>query len=715
MKPSTKSREPSRQDLLSALEELAGQDGFIYTFCFLVIESLWISLDEIADVDWHEHPNAEELSFLLGLMVKRPIRLDLPEGPESIQCQLETARHLLNELHRTYSLQFSSPSDFKGSTSDLTADIGQQIEQFRASGDHTVETTFYSGSGAYDFQYLDLAAKRYARDSAWIEQHLGTSLDTIIEISRQIKELLNKRVVDRKQTRSFEELCHDALSAMCFSPDDFPVAEQRSVDALLQQFTLTPGGVNSGFDSLGAYNRALSHPVIRLAPDKYFLPIWQNLASSIYESPFYWILQDPQYTDEGLNNRGDATEELAYDMLLRVFGDHATFRGLTVCRGGQRLTDIDVLAFAGNKAIVVQAKSKKMRVISRRGDENSVQRDFHKAIQQAYDQGAVSRSALLDGGCTFIDDRGQPVLVNHKIDDAYILCLTGDYYPAVMDQLDTYLEKRPRDPFPIALSIFDLQVLCFYLDDPFDLLYYIRQRSAHSDHFHSVSEMAMLGFHLRHKLHPDEKASGIFMDPGYAQLIDEHYPIATGHYPIAGVPDRLHHQWRNDEFERLVADVKSSPAAERTDALFFLFDLAGYGADQLFDSISLVKRKTRRDGRIHDVSLPMTTGDKGITFHCYPSTATDAWQRLQAHALVRKYKSRADKWLGLGSFANSDQIVDMVWYCKETWRRDPELDAVLAQGVLGSGTFVKDRRTKIGRNERCYCGSGLKFKRCHGS
>ena len=714
METGTTSDEPDRQGILSALEELVGQDGFIYTFCFLVFESLWISPDELADVDWYERPNAEELSFLLGLMVKRPIQLLLPKNAESVQSQREAARRLLNELHQSYSPRFSDSSDFDGGIGDLAANVAQAIQRFRASGDDTVETTFYSGSGAFDFQYLDLAAKRCVRDSAWIEQHLGTSLESVIESSRHIKELFNRRVFDRQPPSTFEEECHSALSILSLSPEDFPAADQASISALLEHFALTPGCVNSGLDSLGAYNQALSHPLIRLAPDRYFLPIHHNLPCSIYESPFYWMLQDPRYTDQGLKNRGDATEELAYDMLSSVFGDQAVLRGVTVCRGGQRVTDIDVLAFAGNKAIVVQAKPKKMTELSRRGDEKSVRRDFREAIQQAYDQGVVSRSALIDGDHTLVDDRGQPVLINQKIDDAYIVCLTGDYYPAVMNQLDIYLQKGPQDPFPIALSIFDLDVVCFYLDDPFDLLYYIRQRSAHSRHFHSVSEMAMLSFHLRHKLHPDEKASGNFIDSGYAQLIDEHYPIATGDYPPSDFPDRLHHQWRNDEFERLVADVKSSPAAERTDALFFLFDLAGSGADELFDIISATKGKTRRDGRIHDASLLMNTGDRGITFVCYPSTATDAWARLQTHAFARKYKSRADEWLGLGSIAGSDRIADIVWYSNESWRRDPELEALLAQGILRPGTYMKGRRRKIGRNERCYCASGLKYKRCHG-
>jgi preprotein translocase subunit SecA len=32
-----------------------------------------------------------------------------------------------------------------------------------------------------------------------------------------------------------------------------------------------------------------------------------------------------------------------------------------------------------------------------------------------------------------------------------------------------------------------------------------------------------------------------------------------------------------------------------------------------------------------------------------------------------------------------------------------------------AGTVVKDEREKIGRNDPCWCGSGKKYKKCHGA
>jgi preprotein translocase subunit SecA len=34
---------------------------------------------------------------------------------------------------------------------------------------------------------------------------------------------------------------------------------------------------------------------------------------------------------------------------------------------------------------------------------------------------------------------------------------------------------------------------------------------------------------------------------------------------------------------------------------------------------------------------------------------------------------------------------------------------------INPGTVVKDEREKIGRNDPCWCGSGKKYKKCHGA
>ena len=80
---------------------LTQEDGFVYTFCHLVLGALWMSPDEIADIDWNQRLSVQELSFLLGLMVKRPLVLTAPPSEETATEQATIASGLLEELHST--------------------------------------------------------------------------------------------------------------------------------------------------------------------------------------------------------------------------------------------------------------------------------------------------------------------------------------------------------------------------------------------------------------------------------------------------------------------------------------------------------------------------------------------------------------------------------------------------------------------------------------
>ena len=57
-------------------------------------------------------------------------------------------------------------------THKWSGDFGREYDQWIRDGDGMVEPIFYSSPGAYDFQYLELAALRYSSDNHWLEEHL---------------------------------------------------------------------------------------------------------------------------------------------------------------------------------------------------------------------------------------------------------------------------------------------------------------------------------------------------------------------------------------------------------------------------------------------------------------------------------------------------------------------------------------------------------------
>lgn len=709
----------TEHEIIADLERLSQESGFIYTFCIMVIDFLLIPPDEVADTNWHRRPNLEELSFLLGLMVKHPFRLTDPPTESKAHQQISTAFGLFEQLHSAQDFRPVTPATEAEQDLDYrAAENAQAFEDWMQGGQGMVEPIFYGGGGAFDFQYLEMAERRYRDDKEWLCDHLGVSFESFLEIARSLKQLPSVRANNIRNESTFEEMCLQWIEILSFRPDDIPGVTRGSIDSFLRTFAVSPGEANQKFDTIGAYNEVHSHPIIRLEQDRYFLPIFFNLAESIYESPYYWMLGDSRYEETGFQNRGNATEQIAYELLAQAFGENNVYRGVKIRKGKGDVTDIDVLAFKGNKAVIVQAKSKKLTVASRRGEAESLKRDFQNAIQDAYDQALVSQKAVLEAGNALTVD-GRPLTqVVGAFDEVYIVCLTGDHYPAATTQLETYLQKEESDPFPLAMSIFDLDIVTFYLRDPYDLLYYLRQRSNHATIFMSDSEMGFLAVHLRSNLVPTEDFDRIYIPQDIAQLIDAHFPVAKGHWPYTDAADRLFSEWRNEEYTRLVNEVKMSGHHETADEVFLLYDMHESDADNFIDIFNRVKRETLRDGKFHNAAIFSSRTRRGITFVSYPKSPShieeQAFQeKFRALAIAQKHKKRSGEWLGLASREGSLRAVDAVWYSKEPWQPDPTLDN-LVEPLMDPRKAVNADGRRVGRNEPCPCGSGLKFKKCHG-
>ncbi len=90
----------------------------------------------------------------------------------------------------------------------------------------------------------------------------------------------------------------------------------------------------------------------------------------------------------------------------------------------------------------------------------------------------------------------------------------------------------------------------------------------------------------------------------YAQLIDANYPVVRGYIPAdAKGAEELYPKWKNARFEQLIKQIKDTKDPGFTDAIFYLYDLAGDGADDVIAQMDVLLDKARRDGKQHDCSM----------------------------------------------------------------------------------------------------------------
>ena len=711
----------TKAEISRALEDLTREPGFLYTLTLILRRDFFYAPEESADVNWRERVSFQEASFLVGMMVKHEIDPSVLPTEDTCNQQIASIYKLFHELHQAHNQPFIERLTKKiqaQESPDVETvsphDAGEAFQDFFAHGEMMAEPIFYGGSGAYDFQYWEFAPKKYHEDEEWVTKNKGLSVADMAAITKAIKEALSKKVRPTKRPTTFEDHCRASFSVFTFCQKDLGHLEAEVFHRFTETFSVRPGNVNQNFDSVGAYNVVDSHPIIVLDTDLYFLPVAFNLAQSVYESPFYWMNADSQYKSTAFKNRGQATENIAFEMLKAVFGEKNVYKNVEIRKNKREaLTDIDVLAIGGNKAVIIQAKSKKLTELAKRGDTDQLKKDFRAAVQTAYEQGLTCRAALIEKTNSLFSDNGQELHLSEQIDDAYIICLTTDHYPAITYQLGVYLEKQEGNPNPLAMSVFDLDIVTFYLKDPFEFLYYLRQRINLSSYFKASSEIALLAYHLRQKLFRDSKADLEMVADEFAQLIDANYPAMRGQQPKTKAIEKLHTKWRNEKFDALVKCVKDANLPGFTDAIFFLYDLAGDGADNLVRMMEKMKRRSLQDGKNHDFSIAFEAGKSGITFVSRPSRLGVQKDRLLLHSKARKYKTKADLWIGFGSVSGSQHIVDEVVFSKEPWKEDQELEQ-LANTLLTSGMPVGIKGKKLGRNDPCHCGSGKKYKKCHG-
>lgn len=707
----------SKEQAIHALENLTQEPGFVYSLSIMICHDLFLDPEKSADINWHDRLSFQELSFLVGLMVKHQIDISVFPSEHTSKEQIAQTNNLFQKLHEAHNTPFMEKigeligkSHEKGEPEESE----KEFNELFGSGELMTEPIFYGGSGAYDFQYWEFAPKKFLNDEDWIKSNIGIPVSVMTEISMILKKLHEKKWHELRKSKTFEEFCKNSLSVFCFQSGDLSIYDKNVLVKFVQTFAVSPGTVNQKLDSIGGYNAIDSHPVVSLEEDLFFIPAGFNLAQSIYESPFYWMNADEKYRDTALKHRGEATERIAYELLENVFGNGNVYKNIKVYRNKKEIaTDIDVLAIAGNKAVIVQAKSKKLTELSKRGNTEKLKLDFKDAIQNAYDQGLVSRSAIINRSNTLVDSNGNELKLGEFIDEAYIICITTDNYPAVTHQVDIYLKKNRDDPYPLAMNIFDLDIVAFYLKDSFEFLYYLRQRISLSTYYKASSEMALLGAHLRQKLFPRPGVDEEMLDEGFAQLIDANFPAMRGYQPKTSALEKLHHNWKNDKFNQLIAQIKSTRHPGFTDATFYLYDLAGDGADDLIRMIEQTKQKAANDGRLHDFSMIFEKGKSGVTFLCMLDSVEKMNDQLMSLAMARKYKTKADVWLALGSTTGSKNFVDAIAFNKDPWTEDKELEE-LTKVALKKSKPMNPAGKKMGRNERCFCGSGKKFKDCHG-
>jgi hypothetical protein len=709
-------RPRKEKEIFTELEQLCSLPGFVHAialFCYrdnLVRFGEELTPDDLQKLHSSERLIRTEVATLIGLLARKPIDYTLPE-PTALQDYLDRSQALMDELHQAIASVW-----FEGF--DLEAVKSGTVDPL-STGPALREPIFYGGDAAYNFQYREFAAKKYARDREWLVVNKGFDIDTALIIASALHEIQTEKLIgilaDLK-AKPLEEWT--VLPVFSFSLEELSHrsgVDGTTVERFVAAFCTWPGG-NGHFNSLQDYNLTNAAPILSAEHNEFILFEHYRLMEALYESPFFWMGVDRTYAPAALKNRGTFTETLAYEQLQRVFGAHTQINVHLEQRKGGEIGEIDALVLFGDRAVVLQAKSKRLTLEARKGNDLQIKDDFKKAIQDSYDQALSCTKALLEGGCKLKAPNGSEIAIATPLKEVFPICVVADHYPALAFQARQFLnyETSKNIAPPLVTDVFALDAITEMLDTPLRVLSYLDLRRRHGEKIMAMHELTLLSTHIKYNLWVSDKYDFITLGDDLAVHLDAAMAVRREGLPGARTPEGVLTRLAGTHVGRILSDIESRPDPPTIDLGLLLLSLDEKSTDTINAAITEISSEAAKDG----TNLNFTAGfrsSSGLTIHCNERTNQEAAKRLFAHCSIRKYSQKASSWFGL-ALSPGTAAVRFGLKLEGEWREDPAMEEAVRQMPAGvpPGKIkgaLKARR-KPGRNDLCPCGSGLKYKKC---
>lgn len=384
------------------------------------------------------------------------------------------------------------------------------------------EPIFYAAESAYNFQYIDLAAQRYAADADWLQANVGFTIAQACAVADAADRLLMDRLpVVMDSLRALPPDQWTMVPAFYVAPAEvaaYAGLEPELVERILLQFTVPDGDANPRFVSLQDFNQITATPLLRSLSGESVLLQNYALAEAIYDSPFYWMQADKAYHPHRDRHRGEFTENFVAERLKAVFGADRVFANIDIWHDKTKVAEIDVLVLWADRAIIVQAKAKRLTIEGRKGNDQVIRDDFKKSVQDAYDQGLTCAECLGDPRYRFARADGWTAALP-DITEIFMFCVVSDHYPALSFQTRQFLKIREVEHVRAALvcDVFLIDVLTELLSTPLQFLSYIARRTRYADRL--LARVMIEAWRREYNEERPKKILGGLTPAAYAQLL----------------------------------------------------------------------------------------------------------------------------------------------------------------------------------------------------
>ncbi|WP_373543973.1 SEC-C metal-binding domain-containing protein [Chamaesiphon sp.] len=709
----------NESEIFADLEKLCTSQGYVHViayFCF--IDNTTSYADRISPEDLMRQLSPErlvrtEISTLVGLMFKQEIDFSIPD-PEIFQGYIDSTKTLLEEIHHSMMAPVIE--------NIIKNRDPQEKTSLLSSGLALREPIFYSGESAYYFQYRDFLIKKYGQDSDWFVKNKGYSIEQACLVIKAIENLHTYNLNQILSTFDKQDPSKwTVLPAFVFTVNEIATElgiRDTIVQSVISSFVPPDGTRNEDFLALGDFNITNAYPIIPYDGSGYILFHKYSLAEAFYETPFFWFNDDIAYKDIATKHRGEFTEKFSAERLKLVFGEDRVFENINIVDSrGKTVGEIDVLVVFANRAIVLQAKSKKLTIPARKGNDNCLRSDFKKAVQNAYDQAFSCAELLTNCNYRLEDCTSSLVEIRRDFSTVYLFCVVSDHYPALSFQAGEFLNCKKTDEimYPFIMDVFLLDAMTEMLQTPLYFLSYVDRRTGYAGKINSMHELTVLAYHLKYNLWMDGEHNFIHLHDDICADLDLAMLTRRDGLPGIATPEGILTRFKDTAISKIISEIETSEDPDTIDLGFMLLLLNEDTMKQISSGIEEITKLVKKDGNHHNITIGMEDGSTGLTIHCNPEIETESIPQLKRHCNIRKYIGKANTWFGICLDPQSTKI-KFVLKLDNEWKYSEEMEAIVKNRLKPQRTInfsqKAEARKKVGRNEPCNCGSGKKYKKC---
>lgn len=670
----------SEQAIFDDLAALCSSPGFIHAIVTVCIRDNYVSFEgelRIEDMDSMFSMSRlvrTEVTTLIGLMMRAPVDFSIP-APEVLSDYILKAETLLQEMHNAMKNACADAIVAESAT-------GSDIDPLTL-GECLREPIFYGGEAAYTFQYRDLAPRKYKDDVAWLKRNKGVDLEIGREICQSLCKLLDERLTETLMDLADKPVAEWAtLSGFTFSCRELATQTGYSVEsvkAIIEIFTVPENERNATFTSLHAFNSAYAYPIIRRDSDEFVLLQHYGICEALYETPFYWMCADKAYVSTAFHHRGEFTERFSNKRLTDIFGTGHVFQNVEILKTrGKVLGEIDVLVLFGDRAVVLQAKSKKLTLEARKGNDLRLQDDFKAAVQESVDQAFTCAELLGDPSIILRSRDGKTIQLAEPPKTIFPMSVVADNYPALAFQVHQFLKTNSNEQvtLPLVLDIFALDMITEMLASPLRFLSYLSFRARFGKNLMMTHERVLLSYHLKYNLWVESDFDLVWLGDDISSHLDIAMAVRRDGISGAATPDGILTRIEGTPLAKILSDIESAPNPVAIDFGLMLLELNENTVWTINEHIAQILARTAIDGCLHDVVIGISSASVGLTIHCSRLADSEAAIELQFWCEMRKYSQKASRWFGLA--IRPDGSIQLVVELTGDWEYDEEMERALA-------------------------------------